>query len=129
MSRGRLAEWVNSNLSFRDEYRTIFGREAPYGNCACPWHQTGVVNTPAAKIYDNRLKCFGQCGRSYSVFDLLCRFNPERLRSISASGVIPEAVLSTTGIDTQESFTFCRREDVPDTLVVGTFEFFEYLTL
>lgn len=128
MSRGRLVEWVNSNLSFRDEYRIIFGREAPYGNCACPWHQTGVVNTPAAKIYGNRLKCFGQCGRSYSVFDLLCRFNPERLRTISASGVVPEAVLYS-GVGNQESFMFCRMEDVPDTLGIGTFEFFEYLSL
>lgn len=84
----KLAQWVNSNLSFRDEYKAIFGKELDYGTCYCPFHAN--TDTKAAKLYGNWLKCYGECQRSYSVYDLLCKFNPDRLRELRYSGVLPE---------------------------------------
>lgn len=74
-------EYVN-NLSIWEEYRNTFGRSLPAGKLFCPFHTN--VNTPAAKVYGNHIKCFS-CNRNYTVFDLLRTFNPSRLDSLSKS--------------------------------------------
>lgn len=76
-------EYVN-NLSIWEEYRNTFGRSLPAGKFFCPFHTN--VNTPAAKVYGNHIKCFS-CNRNYTVFDLLRTFNPSRLDSLSKSVV------------------------------------------
>lgn len=74
-------EYVN-NLSIWEEYRNTFGHSLPAGKFFCPFHTN--VNTPAAKVYGNHIKCFS-CNRNYTVFDLLRTFNPYRLDSLSKS--------------------------------------------
>jgi hypothetical protein len=76
-------EYVN-NLSIWEEYRNTFGHPLPAGKFFCPFHTN--VNTPAAKVYGNHIKCFS-CNRNYTVFDLLRAFNPSRLDSLSKSVV------------------------------------------
>lgn len=76
-------EYVN-NLSIWEEYRNTFGYSLPAGKFFCPFHAN--VNTPAAKVYGNHIKCFS-CNRNYTVFDLLRAFNPSRLDSLSKSVV------------------------------------------
>lgn len=76
-------QYVNS-LDIREEYRSTFGSILPTGKFFCPWHHN--VNTPAAKVYGNHIKCFS-CNRNYTVFDLLRTFNPSRLDSLSKSVV------------------------------------------
>lgn len=81
MRSGYSREFVEyvAGLSIQDEYRNTFGEDIPRGKFFCPWHYN--VNTPAAKVYNNRIKCFS-CNRSYSTFDLLRDFNPERLSEL-----------------------------------------------
>lgn len=74
-------EYVN-NLSIWEEYRNTFGHSLSAGKFFCPFHTN--VNTPAAKVYGNHIKCFS-CNRNYTVFDLLRAFNPSRLDSLSKS--------------------------------------------
>ena len=81
MRSGYSREFVEyvAGLSIQEEYRNTFGEDIPRGKFFCPWHYN--VNTPAAKVYNNRIKCFS-CNRSYSTFDLLRDFNPERLSEL-----------------------------------------------
>lgn len=76
-------QYVNG-LSLEEEYYRIFGREA-VGKIMCPFHPN--ENTPAAKVYDNRIKCF-VCQRSYGVFSLLSRYDPGRLEELAHSASI-----------------------------------------
>lgn len=121
----KVAEWVNQNLSFREEYRSIFGHDAPYGNVHCCFHDN--TGTPAAKIYGNVMKCFGACGRTFTVYDLLRRHAPHRLREVESSGVIPESSLLLRGSVVSDSFSYVRLGDIPVGVGVGTFEFFTHL--
>lgn len=77
-------EYVN-NLSIWEEYRNTFGSPLPTGKFFCPWHHN--VNTPAAKVYGNHIKCFS-CNRNFTVFDLLKTFNSSRLDALSKSVVV-----------------------------------------
>lgn len=81
MRSGYSREFVEyvAGLSIQEEYHNTFGEDIPRGKFFCPWHYN--VNTPAAKVYNNRIKCFS-CNRSYSTFDLLRDFNPERLSEL-----------------------------------------------
>ena len=81
MSQRFSREFVDyvASLSIQDEYRNTFGADLPRGKFFCPWHYN--INPPAAKVYNNRIKCFS-CNRSYSTFDLLRDFNPERLSEL-----------------------------------------------
>lgn len=72
-------DYVN-DLSIRDEYFNTFGTTLPTGKFFCLWHHN--VNTPAAKVYGNHIKCFS-CNRNYTTFDLLRDFNPDRLEHLS----------------------------------------------
>lgn len=121
----KVADWVNANLSFRAEYRSVFGREAPYGNLPCPWHQGLEAVTPAAKIYGNVCHCFGACSRNFTVYDLLRKFWPERLRVIVSSGVIPEESLELGRGVRARSFTY--KDPGGFVGVPGSFEFYEWL--
>lgn len=127
MSR-RLAQWVNSNLSFREEYRGVFGVDPPYGNLPCPWHQGASAATPAAKIYGNVCHCFGSCNRNYDVYDFLRKFNPQKLRSVAMSGVVSEERLSLSVRPSSRGFSYKRLSDAPQDLQVGSFEFFEWMS-
>ena len=73
-------QYVNG-LSLEEEYLRIFGEE-PVGKIMCPFHPN--TNTPAAKVYDNRIKCF-VCQRTYGTFSLLARYNPDRLEQLARS--------------------------------------------
>lgn len=128
MMSKRLAQWVNSNLSFREEYRAVFGVDPPYGNLPCPWHQGTTAATPAAKIYGNVCHCFGSCNRNYDVYDFLRKFNPQKLRSVAMSGVVPEERLSLSFRPTSRGFSYKRLSDAPQDLQVGSFVFFEWLS-
>jgi len=66
---------VNSNIPFAIEYERIFGR-VNTGKIFCPFHNN--TKTPAAKIYSNGLYCFS-CRRLYGTYDLLLKFDKERL--------------------------------------------------
>ena len=91
----RLAEYVNSNFSFADEWVRIFGKELPTGNVFCPFHEN--TNTPAAKVYGNGLKCFS-CQRYYSVYDLLRKFDPEKLVRLNRSILLPAGLGSGSAV-------------------------------
>lgn len=121
----KVADWVNTNLSFRAEYRSIFGKDAPYGNLPCPWHQGLEAVTPAAKVYGNVCHCFGACNRNFTVYDLLRKFWPERLRSIVSSGVIPEDRLVLGRSVKGRSFVYKKPEDYGG--VVGSYDFYKWL--
>ncbi len=85
---GKLVDYINNNCDFRDEYQRIFGKQLGYAKVFCPFHSNH--NTPAAKVYGNTLKCFGVCNRVYTVYDLLKKFDPDRINEIKASVVLPE---------------------------------------
>lgn len=91
MSQRFSREFVDyvASLSIQDEYRNTFGSDLPRGKFFCPWHYN--VNTPAAKVYNNRIKCFS-CNKSYSTFDLLRDFNPERLTELQKKVTPPPAI-------------------------------------
>lgn len=84
----KLTDYINNSLDIGAEYARIFGKELPTGKFFCPFHDN--VNTPSAKRYGNVIKCFGYCQRSYSVYDLLKRFDAERIDEIARSVVLPE---------------------------------------
>jgi len=85
---GKIIDYINNNLDIGVEYQAIFGREIPNGKFSCPFHTN--VNTPSAKRYGNGIRCFGHCQRWYSVYDLLKRFNPERINEVASSILIEE---------------------------------------
>lgn len=122
----KLAQWVNSNLSFRDEYKAIFGKELDYGTCYCPFHAN--TDTKAAKLYGNWLKCYGECQQSYSVYDLLCKFNPDRLRELRYSGVLPEQGVVFRNDVKPVVFSYASASDIPSDLVPGSFEFYIFIS-
>lgn len=86
---GKIIEYINSNLDIGEEYYGIFGKKIPTGKMYCPFHDN--TNTPAAKRYGNVIHCFS-CGRSYSVYDLLKRFNPKRIEEVKTSCILPDVV-------------------------------------
>lgn len=82
----KLREIVNSLYSIREAYELSLGKQPPQGKCFCPFHNNH--NTPAAKVYQTRLVCFGECGRSYDAYDMLSRFRPDLIEKAKSSGVI-----------------------------------------
>lgn len=81
----RVAAYINDSLSFQEEYFRIFGKQLGTGKVFCPFHVN--VNTPAAKLYNNVLKCFS-CGRVYTVYDLLYKFDKERITQIKQQSIL-----------------------------------------
>lgn len=84
---GKVIDYINSSLSFKDEYKRIFGKSVPEGKMFCPFHNN--VNTPAAKVYGNVLKCFS-CNRIYTVYDLLKKYDPKRIEEVKQSNILPD---------------------------------------
>lgn len=88
----KIREYCNSKLKLEDEYREIFGKELPRGKMFCPFHDN--KETPAAKRYDNSIVCFS-CNKTYRVYDLLCKYNYGKVRSIMENVVIDDSELQS----------------------------------
>ena len=86
-------EYINKLFTMRSVWAECFGESAPHGKCFCPFHDNS--DSPAAKIYDNKLVCFGSCQRSYFPYDFLHKFRPDLLR-VHSSTVLPELVQDLT---------------------------------
>lgn len=86
-------DYINSAVSLKDAWYESFGEKLPYGKCYCPFHDN--TDSPAAKVYDNKMVCFGACQRSYFPYDFLIKFRPDLLRTYSAH-VLPEPVVDLT---------------------------------
>lgn len=100
----KLAKYVNEHYDVRELYKEVTGRVPPEGKCFCPFHHN--VNTPAAKIYGNALKCFGQCNRLFTPYDFLKKFFPEELTKVVQSVVLEEYSTS------KKSFKFLKRGEI-----------------
>lgn len=83
----KVINYINTNLSIDDEYYDIFGKQIPQGKMFCPFHDN--INTPAAKRYGNVIHCFS-CNKTYSVYDLLRKYHPERITEIKSSLIIDD---------------------------------------
>lgn len=77
----------------RQVYVECFGDYPPRGKCFCPFHDN--TDSPAAKVYDGKLVCFGACQRSYFPYDFLRKFRPDLLR-VHSSSVLPEPEVDLT---------------------------------
>lgn len=84
-----LINYINSNYDIQDLYYQVTGHHAGNGKCYCCFHPNH--DTPAAKIYGNVLKCFGECNRVYGPYDFLKTFYPEQIDKIKSSVIIPKA--------------------------------------
>ena len=77
---------VNGSVPFHRAWYLTYGEDPPYGKVFCPFHDNTV--TPAAKIYSYGLRCFGECNRVYTSYDLLKRFAPTVLDQILSEVVL-----------------------------------------
>lgn len=77
-----------------EEYTRIFGDSPRVGKIFCPFHENS--HTPAAKVYGNIIKCFGACGRSFSVYDLLRRYDPDRIVTLKSSMLLPDTAKASS---------------------------------
>ena len=82
---GKIIDYINNNLDIDQEYQRIFSRKIPTGKMYCLWHDN--TNTPAAKRYGNVIHCFS-CGKNYTVYDLLKKYDPKRIEEIKSSIII-----------------------------------------
>jgi len=80
----KVRNYIDTNFDIQEEYFAIFNKSVPIGKMFCPFHVNN--NTPAAKRYDNHIHCFS-CNRSYGVYDLLNKYNPNRIKEISSSQI------------------------------------------
>lgn len=86
-------DYVNGIFPMRVVWSECFNTKLPYGKCLCPFHDN--TDSPAAKVYDNRLVCFGACQRTYYPYDFLKKFRPDLIKS-HAAHVLPEAEVDLT---------------------------------
>lgn len=86
-SRYRIINYCNENYDIKELYSAITGREPGLGKIFCCMHQNN--NTPAAKIYGNKLKCFGECNRLFGSYDLLKRYFPEEIEKVKRTLLLP----------------------------------------
>lgn len=84
----KIINYINENYDIRELYKEVMGRDPGHGKCFCPFHNNR--NTPAAKIYDNRLKCFGECNRLFGPYDFLKRFYPDEINKVKTQIILPE---------------------------------------
>lgn len=89
-SEYKVREYCNKNYDIRELYEAVAGRKPGHGKCYCIFHDNH--NTPAAKIYDNSLKCFGECNRMFGPYDILRVYFPEELARIRNTIIVPEVV-------------------------------------
>lgn len=85
--------YINSSFSMSTVWVECFGSKIPYGKCMCPFHDN--TDSPAAKVYEDHLTCFGSCQRSYYPYDFLTKFRPDLIR-VHASHVLPETAVDLT---------------------------------
>jgi hypothetical protein len=88
MSEHKIINYINENYSVEDLYEAVTGRKPGVGKVYCPFHKN--TNTPAAKIYGNVLKCFGECNRVYGAYDFLKSFYPEEINKIKRTILLSE---------------------------------------
>ena len=86
----KVSDYINT-FDINTEYMRIFHKELSDGNVFCPFHEN--TETPSAKVYDNVIYCFS-CRRLYGTFDLLMRYDKERVREILSDKVIEEVIPS-----------------------------------
>ena len=84
-----LYNYVNSNYDIRELYYKVTGHKAGNGKVFCPFHHN--VNTPAAKIYENTMMCFGSCHKLYKPYDFLSKFFPDELKKVKETIIIPDS--------------------------------------
>lgn len=121
-----LSRYINEQLSFKVEYERIFGHSMPSGNVLCCFHAN--TDTPAARLYGNRLHCYA-CMRSYSVYDLLWKYDRGRIKELLRSGVIPEvSVFEQQAPAARPELTFKSIGAMPAGMVRGSFEFYSWLS-
>jgi len=85
---GKVQDYING-LPFADEYYRIFGKRVSYGHIFCPFHAND--NTPAAKYYTDTNNCYCfVCKRFYGTYDLMKRYEPERIEEIKGSIIIED---------------------------------------
>ena len=80
----KLSRYIDDTLSFSAEYKRIFGK-TPTGvvECINPEH-VHHSHTPSAKVYNDKVcKCFGQCGSSYGIYQMLKWYAPQRIDEIA----------------------------------------------
>lgn len=87
-SKYKLINYCNENYDIRELYEAVTGRKPPLGKCYCIFHSNH--NTPAAKIYQNKLKCFGECNRLFGCYDIIKEFFPQELERIKQNIILPE---------------------------------------
>lgn len=92
----KLKAYVNAEYDIKELYARVMGRNPGTGKCFCPFHHN--TDTPAAKIYDQSLKCFGECNRLFTSFDFLKEFFPDELDSIKRTVILPETVYKEKSI-------------------------------
>lgn len=78
-------EAVNQKYSIREAYYLSLGKYPPSGKCFCPFHNNH--RTPAAKVYQHHLVCFGECNRKYDSFDLLNKFRSDLVKELKSESV------------------------------------------
>lgn len=100
----KLINYCNEHYDIKELYQAVTGRVPGHGKIYCCFHSN--TNTPAAKIYDNKMKCFGECNRLFGCYDFLKEFFPEELEKIKRSIIIPE-ISDKKGT---ENISFLKRE-------------------
>lgn len=73
------AEIINQKYDIREAWVLCFGDYPPSGKCYCPFHEN--TNSPAAKVYDYGMRCFGKCSRVYFPFNFFKAFRPDILEA------------------------------------------------
>lgn len=82
MTSHKVIDYINENFSLVEELQNYTNFKPSQGKVFCPFHHN--VNTPAAKLYGNKLKCFGECNRMFGVYDVLKRWDPKRIDEIKS---------------------------------------------
>lgn len=83
-----IREVINQKFSIREAYYLSTGHYPPEGKCFCPFHDNH--RTPAAKVYQQHLICFGKCNRKYDAYDFLSRFRPDLVQGVKSEAVWSE---------------------------------------
>lgn len=77
---------INSKYTIKQAFYLSTGSNAPEGKCFCPFHDN--THTPAAKVYQKVMVCFGACNRSYDAYDFLSKFRPDIIEKEAGSKLL-----------------------------------------
>lgn len=81
-----IKEKVNNKFTAPEAWHIAFGSSPSSGKVFCPFHQN--TRTPAAKLYNSHLYCFGECNRAYTAYDILKQFAPEFLKRLVSTEIL-----------------------------------------